>query len=451
MAKKDSKKSIKKDTGADVIVFERKTDTEQKANIVAMDAGEQETDTTVLATREQVTGDVVEIDSAKSEKPVANNETAEIEGTDEITIAQSTTEETVKLEIASEEEKVKKLEEDLEHTTRELEEIQSSENHFQNEDLMVQEKHWMEERARKERESEDLVRKELFEKQKLIEQMRREQAEKFVQNKQMTLYNHLHEEEQKEQIYALHGITTDKVEGMVEYKNAVYQGAVFSMFMMALALCAYIGYIEGVDTKIFFAMLALAGAESTVLLHERDGKLQGGLYGIVCKLFGVLTTPVMLFLYTVYELRFIDMSVTLCGCAVYAILMYLVGSADFFLRNPYRGTKRAAREARMEMKNMKRTAAKNVKKNQKLREKMENKLIKKKENQERKLEEAKLKEKQKTERLIKKLEMQKQKQAEYEAVATIRRENKAKRAELRNQKLVAFKTRVADWTNKKNA
>lgn len=383
------------------------------------------------------------VEDTAVEDTAAEDTAAEVEKT-ELAVAQDSSEH-------EESKKIEKLEIELQDTNKELEELQSRDSQLQNEDLMVQERHWMEERARKERESEDLVRKELFEKQRIIEQMRREQAEKFVQNKQMNLYNQLHEDEQREQIYALHGITADKVEGMTEYKNAVYQGAVFSMFMMALALCAYIGYIEGVDTKIFFAMLALAGAESTVLLHERDGKLQSGLYGIVCKLFGVLTTPVMLFLYTVYELEFIDMSITLLGCAAYALIMYLVGSADFFLRNPYRGTGRAAREARLEMKDMKRTAAKNVKKNQKVREKMEAKLIKKREAQERKLEELKLREKQKAEKLTKKLELQRQKQTEYEAVAAIRRENREKKNQLRNEKVVAIRTRIADWTNRKNA
>lgn len=430
---KKSKSAIKNKliTEDNVVVLVGESEDEKVNDVVSLVEAKPETENSVtLSENGAGTGTVVSLAGEEGSQISVNTE---------------------EIDLAKEEERIEKLEEALENTNRELSELQSRENHLQNEDLMVQEKHWMEERTRKERESEDMVRRELFEKQNLIEQMRREQAEKFVQNKQMTLYNQLHEQEQREQIYALHGITTDKVEGMMEYKNAVYQGAVFSMFMMALALCAYIGYIEGVDTRIFFAMLALTGAESTVLLHERDGKLQSGLYGAVCKLFGILTTPVMLFLYTVYELEFIDMSLTLWGCAAYAILMYLLGSADFFLRNPYRGTGRAARESRMEMRDLKRTAAKNVKKNQKVREKMEARLIKKREAQERKLEELKLREKQKAEKLTKKLELQRQKQAEYETVAAIRRENREKKNQLRNEKVVAIRTRIADWTNRKNA
>ena len=339
------------------------------------------------------------------------------------------------------------LEEKLADISSQLQDIQSLRSQLENEDLIVQEKNWLEERTLMLREQEDIERQELFEKQKLLEERRRQQAENMAQNKQMRLYNQMHEQEQAEQIYALHGISLDKVEGMVEYGNAVYQGAVFSMFLMALALCAYIGYIEGIDTSIFFAMLALTGAESTVLLHERDGRLQSGLYGAICKLFGLLTTPLMLFLYAVYELEFMDLTLAIYICAVYAIVMYIIGSADFFLRNPYRGTGRASRAARAEIKELKRSAAKTVKKNRKARMSLENKLIRKQEKQAKKLEDARRREQEYSEKLEKKMVADKLKQQQYEELAEIRRKNREQRAQLRDQKVVDFKARFSGWTH----
>lgn len=342
--------------------------------------------------------------------------------------------------------KLTSLTEKVSDTKRELEQLQSIESRLESEDLIVQEKRWLEERTRAQRKLEDTQREELYQKQKLLEEKRKGQAESLVQNRQMQLYNQMHEQEQADQIYGLNGITLDKVEGMVEYRNALYQGISLSMFLVAISLCAATYFIYGLESVMFFAMLAITGAQTSILLHEKDNQLQHGLYGLVCKVLGILATPVMAVLFILKQTNALEMQYVYIVVVAFCGILYLVGSADFFLRNPYRGTGRAARKARAEIKELKHSAAKTVKKNQKVRQKLENKLIKQQERQEKRLETIRQREEEKAERLKKKLDIEKAKKAKYEELSEIRRKNREQKAEIREQKIVDFKARLKDFT-----
>lgn len=336
------------------------------------------------------------------------------------------------------------IESQVEDTKRELEELTSLESRLESEDLIVQEKNWLEERTKAQRDMEDTQREELYQKQKLLEEKRKQQAERLVQNRQMQLYNQMHEAEQADQIYGLNGISLDKVEGMVEYKNALYQGISLAMFIVAIAICVAAYCLCGVESVLFFAMLALTGAQTSILLHEDSGKLQGGLYGFTCRVLGIMATPIMALLLVLHQIPGVPMSYVYYGCAIFAVALYLIGGGDFFIRNPYKATGRAAKRAKQEIRELKHSAAKTVKKNQKLRHRLEARLVKKQQRQERLLDRLKSREQERAQRLSKRLEHELDRREQYQQLIELRRQNREQKALLRKQKLVDFKERIKE-------
>lgn len=346
--------------------------------------------------------------------------------------------------------KIDDLSSEVEATTQELEKLKSLETRLETEDIVVQEKNWLEERTREQRLAEDRYREELFEKQRMLEEKRKTQTEAFAQNKQMKVYNQMHEEEQNDLIYALHGVSSDMIEGMGEYKNALFQGMAIILLLTGAAICGITAYMYGFQSKIFLACIALLAANTTLLPRENFGKLQGGLYNGLSKLLFILPTPVMgvLLVTQSMEPAIFNLIMEWLGVGVAALCLY--GALGFCLRNPYRSMRKLVRAARADIKDLKKTASKTVKKNIKTREKMENKLLKRKEKQENKLETLKKKEQDKIERIKKreeeksqkiaaKLLIEKEKQERREEIAEARRANREKNKELYDQKIASFK------------
>lgn len=367
---------------------------------------------------------------------------------EEVTEEQNTTDVVEETSVLSE--KIEDLEDEVNETNKELEELQSIDSKLENEDVVVQEKNWLEERAREQRKAEDTYREELFEKQKLLEQKRREMSESFAQNKQMKVYNQMHDEEQNDLIYELHGVSVDMIDGMREYKNALFQGAILILLLTGMVICAYMGFLYGMRSELFHACIALFACNIALLPRESFGKIQGGLYNGICKFLCVLPTPVMaslIFIKSTYPTIYVY-AMEWFGVAVGVIC--LIGALGYCLRNPYRSMRHAVRAANADIKDLKKTASKTVKKNKKTRAKLESKLLKKKEKQEDKLERLKLKEQGRIDKLKKKeeeksrklaarLQIENEKKERAEELAEARRVNREKYKELYGQKVSNFK------------
>ena len=190
-------------------------------------------------------------------------------------------------------EKIDVLSDEVDATNKELEKLKSLETRLETEDIVVQEKNWLEERTREQRLAEDIYREELFEKQKMLEEKRKTQTEAFAQNKQMKIYNQMHEDEQNELVFALHGVSTDMMEGMQEYKNALFQGAMIILLLTGAVICGVTAYTVGIKSNLFIACIALFATNTALLPRESFGKLSGGLYNGLCKILCIIPTPVM--------------------------------------------------------------------------------------------------------------------------------------------------------------
>lgn len=355
---------------------------------------------------------------------------------------------------------VKQLTKDLDETTAKLQEINDYESQFLNEDLIVQEREWLQRKIEESRKAEDKEREELFEKQKILNEMRRDQNEYFAQSKEMQTYNKMHEEEQRDLVYALHGVSVDKYEGMKEYKNALYQGAQISLSIINLGLCVAAAFMFGYASVIFITFVALFASQITLLPREHHGKLNNSLYSIVSKILSFMSTPFMAAVLICEYTGIFDVDLMIGICASAVIVFSLFGCLDYYVRNPYREARSQCRAAKNDLKKLKINAVKTVKKNQKLRVKLENKLLKRKEKQESKLDKLKEKEElkfnksksreeEKAEKIRVKLEKEKERKDKYEEILAIKKENRNKRKELINLKIIDFKEKLEKIKNKK--
>jgi len=356
--------------------------------------------------------------------------------------------------------KMKALSEKINETDKQLQELKSDESKLLSEDMIVQENEWLKSRIEEERLTETRIREELFEKQKLLENRRKEQSEDITQLRQMQLFNKLHEDEQRDMVYAVHGISVDKEEGMREYKNALYQGAQITLFIVGLVLCASTAVIYGLSSGILLSIVALLASQTALLPREENGKILNGLFGKILRVLSFVPVIMMASLIICKELNLFPIENLIFVAGVTAVTLSLIGSIAYYLRNPYRRIRRAAKEAKSDIKVLKRSAAKTVKKNQKLRAKLEAKLKHDKDKQDNRLNRLKEKEEMKfarrkrleearAEKLKLKLEKEAERREKNVEINAIREENKKKRKELASQKIVDFKNRFISNDNKK--
>ena len=354
--------------------------------------------------------------------------------------------------------KIDMLSESIKETNRLLENLASTEDKLANEDIIVQEKNWLEERSKEQRAAEDAYRKELMEKQRLLDEKRKVQAESFYDNKKLQYYNKMHEAEQTELIYSIHGISSDKVEGMKEYKNAIFQGAAIILFFTGLALSVY-SYVKfGVESSTFLISVALLASQTALL--PRSGEYKPSLYGKICGFLSLIPTPVIGLIVASNSILDLPKMLMLQIASGMAVVLCFLGAVSFYMRNPYRRTRSLVRKANLDIRDIKKTASKTVKKNIKIRKKLELSLQKKKDKQESQLERLRAKEQSRIDKkkrleearakkLAIKLQLEKEKRDRIEELLEVKRQNHEKSKELINDKIINFKESLTGIWNKK--
>lgn len=242
-----------------------------------------------------------------------------------------------------------------------------------NESLRVQKAEWVKQQVEKQREIEDETRRILQEEQRLLDEMRRSTVEYMERTKEMSKYNADCQAQMREQVYALNGLSEDKLQGMKEYRNAYYQGFSLAAFLLSLALVVLCGYMEGFDTELTMFMLAFSGIEGALLSQE--GK-RGRILDAVCRFLNLLMLPAMITIFICYELEVPEYQMLIQVFVMAGMAALMIGTVAYFLYNPYRKEKRKIRYAKADLKELEQEAEKAVKKNQKHRKREEAKLAK---------------------------------------------------------------------------
>lgn len=328
---------------------------------------------------------------------------------------------------------------------------------MQNESLRVQKAAWVEQQTLKQREAEDQTREKLLQEQRILAERNRSITENMDRTRELQRYNEDCMEDLSSQVYALHGISKDKLHGMKEYKNAYYQGCALALFLLSLILTGVCGWLHGLGSQICLLMMAASGIEGSLLSQE--GK-RGRFFDFVCRLLYLLMFPAMLVIFISYEMQLPEYAVLQPAFVIAGIVILILGTGAYFLYNPYRRERGRIRDAKGDLREIEQMARKAVRKNQKLRKKEEARFAKQQKKEEERFarqqkreeerfarqqhkEEAKLQKLQKREEAR---ELRRQKNAELE---NVRSKNKEKRIEMRRQRVLETKEHFQSLFHKK--
>ncbi len=228
--------------------------------------------------------------------------------------------------------------------------------------IRVQRAKWVEEETRKKRDMEDEVRQKLLKEQEMIDEIGKSIDANMEMTRQARRYNEELQEDIHERVFALHGLSEDKLVGMKEYKNAYYKGVASGMFFLSVVMVVLCALLHGVTAQITLFMGFFTAVEGTLLTAKKSRKtLADG----ICRLLYLLLFPAMLVIFVCYELSMDAYAYILPYVVIAGALILLFGAVPYFIDTPYRDEKRRAGEAKDSLKEMEKLATKEIKKSQK--------------------------------------------------------------------------------------
>lgn len=313
------------------------------------------------------------------------------------------------------------------------------------ESLRIQKSQWIREQIKRQREAEDAVLEQMIEEQRVIDGLNSDINENLDRTRESRKFNQEFQEKINTQIYEMNGITEDKLKGMREYKNAYYQGCAFSLFLLSVVMIGICGVLHGFESQICLFMIACTGVEGALLAQD---KWRNKLVNILCKLLYLMFFPVMMVIFVCYELKYPEYELFLPYFAMGIVVVLIIGTAAFFLYDPYKQDKKRVRSAKDYIADVEKIAKKQVKKNQKLRakeEKKNQKLLQKEEAQNQKAAEKEEKENQ---RALEKEEAEKVKQEKIQDKKAAKEARKSERREKRQAWFDGLKEKWNMWLQK---
>lgn len=278
----------------------------------------------------------------------------------------------------------------MEDTKREAEQKNLPEEKYVKESMRIQKTEYVRQQMRKRKEAEDALLLKLMEEQRVIDSLQEEIRENLEQTEESSKYNQELKENINAQIYALHGISEDKLEGMREYRRAYYRGCACAMFFLSAALVIFCGMLHGFQSEICMFMLSFTGMEGALLAQE---KRRFRVFDLFFRLLYLLIFPVMLAMFVCYELKYPEYGRFLPYLVIASVVILILAAASFFFYNPYRGAGKKARDARDHIEDIEKSARKEVRKNKKSIEKelkKQNRRLKKEEKRKNRGEKEKL-------------------------------------------------------------
>ena len=237
--------------------------------------------------------------------------------------------------------------------------------------------HKLEEEVRRQNELEQLRTKRIRKEQEYIEQMSKAVEDHLRNTREEQRYNEEFERLIRKDVYQMHGISEDKLQGMTEYRNAWYQGTAFGMFFLSLILTGICGYLHGFGSELCIFMAFYTAIEGTLLTN---GKREHALLNIVTKILYLLLFPAMLIVFVCYELGFTEYGTVVPVLTVAGVVILMLGAVSYFLYDPYRLDRKNHKKANRYIRDIEKAAVKEVE----LEEKALAKLAKKQEKLEQK-------------------------------------------------------------------
>ncbi|MGN0326365.1 MAG: hypothetical protein ACI4DW_08630 [Lachnospiraceae bacterium] len=234
----------------------------------------------------------------------------------------------------------------------------------------IQKTEYIRQQMLKRREKEDALMAQLLQEQNVIDTFRDQISDGLRQTDELSRYNLELKENMTEQIYSLHGISMDKLEGMHEYKNAMRRGCNIILFLLSVSLTVLCGVLYGFQSELCLLMLACIGVEGAILAIDQSDY---PVISFLCRILYILIFPAMLGMFICYELKMSAYELILPYASIAGIIILVISALPYFLYNPYRKVKKKLWDAKAQIKEVEKAARKEVDKNQKIREKEEKK------------------------------------------------------------------------------
>lgn len=215
----------------------------------------------------------------------------------------------------------------------------------------------LEEEVQRQSEIEKLRSRRIRQEQEYIDRMSLSVENHLRNTKEEQRYNEQFEERIRTEVYRMHGISEDKLQGMTEYRNAWYQGTAFAMFFLSLVLIAICGVLHGFGSEICIFMAFYTAIEGALL---SNGRKQSLFFTVLTKGVYLLLFPVMLVTFTCYELGFEEYALLVPVFAVAGVVVLMIGALSYFLYDPYRMDRRNRKKANRYIVEIEKAALKEV-------------------------------------------------------------------------------------------
>lgn len=236
----------------------------------------------------------------------------------------------------------------------------------------IQKTEYIRQQMLKRRAMEDALMEDLKQEQSVIDSFRDQINDGLIQTEELSRYNQEFRENMTDQIYLLHGISKDKLEGMMECKNAFRRGYSIVLFLLSTALTILCGALHGFQSEICLLMLAVTGLEGAML--AQDNSLDHyPLLRLINRILFPLLCPLMMTMFVCYELGFAPYGFLLPYIAMAGIVILFLSAVPYFIYDPYKGMGKHMRNAKAEIRVVEKVAKKEISKNQRIRIKEEKK------------------------------------------------------------------------------
>ena len=215
----------------------------------------------------------------------------------------------------------------------------------------------LEEEVKRQNELEQLRTRRIRKEQEYIEQMSKAVEDHLRNTREEQRYNEEFERLIRKDVYQMHGISEDKLQGMTEYRYALYRGTAFGMFFLSLILTGICGYLHGFGSELCIFMAFYTAIEGTLL---NNGKRQHAILDVLTRILYLLLFPAMLIVFVCYELGFTEYALIVPALTIAGVVLLLLGAVSYFLYDPYRLDRKNHKKANRYIRDIEKAAIKEV-------------------------------------------------------------------------------------------
>lgn len=176
------------------------------------------------------------------------------------------------------------------------------------------------------------------------------------------------------EVYRMHGISEDKLQGMEERRAALYQGTAFALFFLSIVMIILCGVLHGFDHGITLFMAFYTAVEASLLTQ---GRRKHRVLTFLTRILYLALFPIMLVEFVFFELKLPQYEQVTPIFTIAGVVVLILGAIAYFAYDPYTDDRANRKKADKYIKKMGKSAQHDIraqeKELEKRRKKEENK------------------------------------------------------------------------------